>query len=151
MVLCLSLVVALKAVLNRWDANTVRTDFKHWEATLPVVHWFFPPPGESVLWVRLVCSMMSTMLRDVLQRTQKQSPAVFFSLVESAVPVEFHFLLAGKMRAGEEEKILGVLHANVFVLFSYLLLRRGHVVLYQIGVKIGHSVILNVGQTSCPT
>lgn len=135
-----SLIVALKAVSYRWGANTASADFKHREATPSVLHWCFSPTGESVLRVWSVCSMMSTMLRDSKHthtHTTKKQSSSGFSSADSAVPVKFHFLLAGKMRAGEEERVWGVMHADKLALFIFLLLlRRSHVVLHQIGVEM---------------
>lgn len=72
-----------------------------------------------------------------------------FSSVRSAVPVKFHFLLAGKMRAGEEGKAGGVTHAHMPALLMFLLLCRGHVVLCQTGVRLSQCD-LKCEARSCP-
>lgn len=62
---------------------------------------FSARPGESVLWGLI--SVEHERLQDVSEQTE--DPRRSFSSAESAVPVEFHFLPAGKMRASEEEKV----------------------------------------------
>lgn len=54
------------------------------------------------------CMLVSTLLvggEDFYNQVGKHKKKEVLSLVESAILVKFHFLLAGKMRTGEEETV----------------------------------------------
>lgn len=99
--ICCNLIVALKASLYCWGANSGSTDFKTTETTPLRLTDIFLPQIMSCL-PECVLSVTSTALRGGWGTSKNNSCD---SLFRQKVLGKFHFLLAGKMTAGEERKV----------------------------------------------